>query len=134
MKRSIAPPCQVRHSPPTALTMPRLAVTDRARPAEREHELADARRAVGRGGGGRAGAVREAEHGEIGRRIASGQRGGGGGAVVQRDGDVVVPLNGVMRRDDDARLPDDAGGRDPAAGVDGDDRPADGVDRGGEII
>jgi hypothetical protein len=39
-----------------------------------------------------------------------------------------------MRRDDDARLPDDAGGRDPAAGVDGDDRPADGVDRGGEII
>ena len=110
-------------------------MTERARPAQREHELPDARRRPRPGdAAGALGAVRQAEHGEIGGRVAAGQRGGRGAAVVQGDGDVVVSLNGVVRGDDDAGLPDDAGGGNAAAGVDGDDRAADGVHRGGKIV
>ena len=132
--RSMVPPCQVRHSPPTALTMPRLAVTDPPGRPSASTSCPTRGGSVAGATGGAPRALRETEHGEVGGRVPPGQRRGDAGAVVQADGDVVVPLNGVVRRDDDARLPDDARCRNPAPGVDGDDRAPDGVHRRGEIV
>ena len=71
-------------------------------------------------GGGRSRVV-HGQYGEVRSGIAPGEHGGQRAAVRHRDGDALLGPHGVVRGDDDARAPVDAGGRQPAAGVYGDD-------------
>src|ERR1043166_9139889 len=104
--------------------------------AERQDEMAGPGRVVRQPdrGGESPGAAVEAKHREVGGGIATGERGADGGAVVKRDGDVLVALHRVVRRDDDAIEPGDAGGGNPTPGVNGDHRAADGFGRPRQIV
>src|SRR6266568_2748205 len=98
IQRSISPPFQERHLPPGA----------------------ERRRIPERSGGELSGG--NAEHGEVSAGVAALQLGRDAAPIRQRDGDVLVALDGGLGGDDDAIAPVDTAGRQPRAGVDGDDR------------
>jgi len=91
------------------------------------------RRRVGERGDGHLGFV-DLEDGQIGARIAAGESRGDRRAVGERDGDVFLALDRVMRRDDDAGPPVDAGRGDTSPGVNRDDGLACAVDGAGEVV
>jgi hypothetical protein len=130
----MVPPCHVRHSPPTVLMTPRLAVTAvPGRPRARTSAptlIADASASEATGHLG----FVDLEDGQIGARIAAGESRGDRRAVGERDGDVFLALDRVMRRDDDAGPPVDAGRGDTSPGVNRDDGLACAVDGAGEVV
>ncbi len=103
-------------------------------PAEREDEPADLEIGVvsplHRGDG----RVLQAQDGQVGRRIATGERGAGGPAAGEGDSDVLIARDRVTGGDHDARPPDDAGRGNPPPRVDGDDRTAHQLDGGRQIL
>ena len=74
------------------------------------------------------------EDGEVGGRIAAGERRGDRRAVGERDRDVFLALDGVMRGDDDAGSPVDAARGDASPGVDRDDGLSRALDGAGEVV
>jgi hypothetical protein len=76
----------------------------------------------------------DAEHREVGRRIAPDEPRRRLRPRRQRDGNLLVTLDGVIRRDDDPFAPDDAARRHARPRVDGDDRGADFLDRRGQAV
>ena len=72
----------------------------------------------------------EAQHRDVGRGIASGERRLDAASVGERQREIGVALDGLLGGDDEAGLPDDAARGKPAAAVHGDDRRGCRVDGG----
>jgi hypothetical protein len=80
------------------------------------------------------GALGEAEHAQVGARVAPDDRGAGARAAGEGHRHVVVAVHGVVRGDDDARAPEHPRGGDAAAGVQGHRRAAGAGDGVGEGV
>ena len=83
---------------------------------------------------GRQALAGEPQHGQVRAGVSPGQGGGCGGPVRQGHGDVLVAVDGVIRRDDYSLAPVDAARGNAAPGVDRHDGAAPRLDRGGEFV
>lgn len=78
--------------------------------------------------------MKSSQDGDVGGGVAPGERRADGGPVGECDRDPLLSLDGVVRRDDDPRAPDDAGRRNAPAGVDRDEGVGRLGDGSGEVV
>ena len=121
IRLSMLPPRMLCQAPPADGDHPEIAGDAVPAAAERHDQLADACAAACCGLRRLQRAVAQAQHGNVGGRVAAGQRRCNGAAVRQSQRYVVVGLERIAGRDHGIRLPDEAAGHEPAMRSNADD-------------
>ena len=102
--------------------------------AEGEHQMSGAERGGIAERCDRQLAGGDAQHGEVGARIAAGELSRNAAPIGQGDADVLVAADGAVGGHDHAVAPVDSGGGQPGPGVDRDDRARGARDGVGELV